>query len=387
MRKPRTSSPRQPPRLLSVALLLLAPLAAAASAGETSELLPSYLDLVDRYRAGEETQLALASWPLENIRTVVRELVIQIDPCPRDLCLEAAALLHTEVAMALLARVWIVEADAHLSAARRLLGLGPRFELSSPYLEESAERKLAFRRAWLLAVGHHLLARSDPPEALRYFEDCLELFPEGTDVLLAVGSVRELMGSVEGLIPSRMARRTSRPGRYVHSRFSAGERVESGSMKRQLKAAEKLFRRAIELDPGLEEAHLRLGRVLLQRSHEHEAAAELRWVVENSTDSRLLALAHLFRGQLQEDGGRLQEAVIAFRAALWADSESQAARLALSHVLHRLGEPAAAAEAARAVLERTLVGLDCWMAYHYGFPGRFEIALEQLREEVRCASL
>jgi len=106
------------PSLLSVALLVVAPFAAAAAAGQTSDLLPSYLDLVDRYRAGEETQQTLALWPLENIRTVVRELGSQVEPCSRDLCLEAAALLHTEAAAALLARVWVVEADAHLSAAR-----------------------------------------------------------------------------------------------------------------------------------------------------------------------------------------------------------------------------------------------------------------------------
>jgi len=246
----------QPPKSLSVALLVLAPFAATAAAGQPSELLASYLDLVDRYRSGEE-RTTLGSWPLENVRTVVRELVTQLEPCSRDFCLEAAALLHTEVAVIFLDRVWLVEADAHLSAARRLLGLDPRVDLSSPYMEESAERKLAFRRAWLLAVGRHLLAHS-PPGALRYFEDCLELFPEATDLLLAAGSVRELMGSVQGLMPLPMARRGD----------------ESGAMKRELKAAEGFYRRAIRLDPGLVEVHLRLGRVLQQRGREREAAAD-----------------------------------------------------------------------------------------------------------------
>jgi len=367
---------------VALPLALLAPFSAAAAAGQTSELLPSYFDLVDRYRDGEETQLMLGSWPLGNIRSVVRELAVQADPCSRDLCLEAAALLHTEVAVVFLGRLWLVEADAHLSAARRLLGLYPRVDLSSRYLEESARRKLAFRRAWLLAVGHHLLARSDPPRALRYFEDCLELFPEGTDVLLASGSLRELMGSVQGLVAWRTARRSDGPGRGFASGWVSGV-SESEAMKRELKAAERLLRQAIQLDPGLVEAHLRLGRVLLQRGREREAVAELRWVVDNTTDSRFLALAHLFRGQLEEKGGRFQEAVVAYRVALWADSESQAARLALSHALHRLGQPAASAEAARAILQRTLVYLDPWIAYHYGFPGRFEIALKQLRKEVR----
>jgi tetratricopeptide (TPR) repeat protein len=243
--------------------------------------------------------------------------------------------------------------------------------------EGSVEARQAFRHTWLLAVGKLLMSLGYPSKALSYFEDCRKFFPVGS--LLAAGSAQELMGSIDGLVPVPGNRGNLFGLTPTSLWFEQGRRR---AMQQALREAEKHYRRAIELEPGLAEAHLRLGRVLQRRGRAKQARAELSWVVENSSQSQLLALAQLFLGELKEGRGQVDEAIMCFRAALRAEPDSQAARLALSQALHRSGEMPASAEAARAVLVREEPG-DGWLAYHLGFPRRAKAVMDRLRREVR----
>ena len=94
------------------------------------------------------------------------------------------------------------------------------------------------------------------------------------------------------------------------------------------------------------------------------------------------SIHYLARLQLELSQGRAEEAVARFRLSLWTEPESQAGWLALSQALHRNGEVAASAEAARMVFVREEFG-DSWLAYHLAFPAKALALLDRLREEVR----
>jgi tetratricopeptide (TPR) repeat protein len=371
--------PSGPNRLLG-SLVLLTTLFAAPAAGQTPDASATYLELVARYRGGENTTAAVVTLPIDGIRAVVPKLVSKRDSCPGTTCVRAAALMHTDAALSLVERGRVLGPHPHLDTAWWLLRLDPPVDQTfSGEMQESVKARQAFRRDWLMAVGRLLIPLGDLSTALSLFEVCLEQFPVGTDALLAAGAAQELMGSIDGLLPAatHTGPMVGRPPPRV--RFPRDQRR---AMQQALRAAEKHYRRAIQLEPGLAEAHLRLGRVLQRRGKAKPARAELIWVVENSQHDQLLALAQLFLGELEESRGQFEEAVVRFRLALKAEPQSQAARLALSQALHRSGEVPASAEAARAVLVREDPS-DSWLAYHFAFPKRAESAMQKLRDQVR----
>ena len=73
---------------------------------------------------------------------------------------------------------------------------------------------------------------------------------------------------------------------------------ERSPVSSRLSFAEAEYRLAIEGDPRLMEARLRLGRVLFLRNQRKPARQELEAVTKDSTDARLLYLGHLFLGGL-----------------------------------------------------------------------------------------
>jgi tetratricopeptide (TPR) repeat protein len=320
---------------------------------------------------------------------VVKRLVTEPEACPDTKCLEAAALMHTDAALNLLERGRVAETDSQLQWARWLLALDVRFDDPSSGPQESEQAVAArqvFRHTWLLTVGKLLLPLGYPAKALSYFKDCSEFFPVGS--LLAAGSAQELLGSIDGLMSVRSCCGGDKtpwlagflPPQPLFSPPWEGPRRRA--MRQALGAAEWHYRKAIELEPLLAETHLRLGRVLQRQGKTDWARPELSWVIENSNDSRLLALAHLFLGELEQNRSQLDDAIRHFRLALREEPESQAAQLALSQALHRSGEMKGSAEAARAVLARTESG-DIWLAYHLAFPERARAVMERLRGEVR----
>jgi tetratricopeptide (TPR) repeat protein len=106
-------------------------------------------------------------------------------------------------------------------------------------------------------------------------------------------------------------------------------------------AAEKALRDTLALDPGLQEARLRLGKLLLDVGRAVEAESLLAEVDERAADARQRYLARLFLGRVAERLGRPEEALRLYRLALEAWPDSQAARLALAHALERSSGPAA----------------------------------------------
>ena len=142
--------------------------------------------------------------------------------------------------------------------------------------------------------------------------------------------------------------------------------------------AAKLFGRALEADPSLLEARIRLGRVLHLLGRADDARRELRGAVESlggvpaAEDAALLAYyAELFLGATEEELRRHDAARAAYARAAALHPDAPSPRLSLSHLAFQAGDRAGALDQLRAGLEPARQGpdRDPWWRYHIA-PGR-----------------
>jgi VWFA-related protein len=304
-----------------------------------------YKDLAQDYvdGRGEDAVATLITWPT----AVVAGLARRIDPSEGPLS-RAAAMLHTEAAMALLAGGEASDAPAHLDVARGIL--------------ERAGRDSAFRRDWLLALGFQMQARGDAAEALRFFQECETAFPQAAEAWLGAGTIYEFSAFPDGLGGSRVAR-------------AGGDLV--GEAKRH-------YRQALAVDPSLAEARVRLGRVLQRTGEREQALVELERVGKQGGGGPTEALAHFFLGEILEERGQSEEAARQYRTALDQDPNLQPAGLALGEILGRRGDRTGTVEAlGKALRSGCPVGPPKWLAYHLGLGVRAAAAIDALRRAVR----
>ena len=122
-------------------------------------------------------------------------------------------------------------------------------------------------------------------------------------------------------------------------------------------SAETYFRRALSVQPGYLEVRVRLGRVLSLQGKHAEAITEFDRVDQESSSPSLKYLANLFRGDAERSLDHADRARTNYQAAVALYDRSQAARIALGHLLREAGdrdgalraiEPALAAPAPRA---------------------------------------
>jgi tetratricopeptide (TPR) repeat protein len=124
--------------------------------------------------------------------------------------------------------------------------------------------------------------------------------------------------------------------------------------------------------------------VLQRRGQPGDARRELAAVAAAESGPEVAYLAHLFLGSLEQQAGRTTGALEQYEAALRVGPEGQAALVANSYALHRLGRR----EEARESLARALAGSprrehpDPWWRYQMGEAHRLSGLLLQLRREV-----
>jgi tetratricopeptide (TPR) repeat protein len=150
--------------------------------------------------------------------------------------------------------------------------------------------------------------------------------------------------------------------------------------------AEAAYRRALAANPNLNEAHVRLGRVFWMLDRIPEATAEWRLVLDNPNSAPSdRYLANLFLGQVLEHGDHTAEAEDAYRAAIGAYPDGQAARAAVSRLCLLSGR---AADAWTVMTERSAGTSasrpDPWVLYKLGslFWSERDL-LQHLRSEIR----
>ena len=117
----------------------------------------------------------------------------------------------------------------------------------------------------------------------------------------------------------------------------------------ELRLAEQLYKRALERNPALVEARIRLGRVLGLRGRHDEAIGHLRQG-QSAGEALLRYYAHLFLGAEYEALGNGSEARRSYEQAAMLAPTAQSPLLGLSRVADRAGDRAAAREAVGRVL-------------------------------------
>jgi len=349
--------------------------------------LQPYLDLIEQYRRGESAPAVakLPSWTQsETTKSVVALMTRRTDglQIPDVPAMYAAAMLHTDAAFAAVEALRPSEGSFHLRAAADLL--------MWTVLKVPDERRWLFaRRDWRLMVTRVLnfyfawsveQSLNDPhpgsprvaPLALAPAEmwqaRATEIIEDDADTELARGSLAEGFA-------------------YMNAQEL---KTDQGRGQRELlvqcrQRAEGHFRRALALRPGMIEARLRLGRVLLDVDRIAEAEVELRAVLAATADPRTVHLALLFLGEAAEKARRFEEATELYRRAVDIRPDCQAARVALAYASERMGDMDRARSVVASFLDRNQprgVPVDDWTSYPGGqFQEGFE-ALARLRTSV-----
>jgi tetratricopeptide (TPR) repeat protein len=247
----------------------------------------------------------------------------------------------------------------------------------------SPEAFAGFVRRFYLVAGLMLHETGDVAAAYEMLSEGRRHAEDDAELMLALGAVGEYVATLRDyeLPEGARGRRDAR----VAPRFVVeGQAGEGGRLPPvDLADVEALYAKALQQDPGLLEARLRLGRVLVLRDRPREALPELERVWRETPRSAQYYMARLFEGQARERLGDQQGAAVAFSAAAERLPQAQSALVALGRALDRLGEGTRAQEAFdRAIRRRAQPRDDPWWDYLVGQPDRIEGLFEELRRLV-----
>jgi hypothetical protein len=230
---------------------------------------------------------------------------------------------------------------------------------------------------WYRATSAWQISRHHFTDALPHLERARRVVPMDPRIFLASGGVAEMLATprIQGMI-----RTTALP---------AGVVIDVPSERSNLRNAEAFYRRALELDPELTEARIRLGRVLGLQGHHEEAIRELRRADGAGAGALLQYCAAMFLGADEEALGHFARARDAFATASALYPNAQSPYLALSRLAWRTGDRAAALGAIQPVLALPAnedVREDPWWQYFDGTGRDATVLLEGLHRFFQSGS-
>jgi len=209
---------------------------------------------------------------------------------------------------------------------------------------------------WYRAVGAVFASTYSFGEAMPHVQRARRLLPDDPGILFGDGAIQETLASPR--IQDYVRVTTLPEGQRFLFVKSANDHLED---------AEALFRRALQRDPGLVEARVRLGRVLSQRGRHQVALTELQAVPPQS-DTVLTYFTHLLRGDTERALSQFEAAERSYKQALALFPSAQSARLALGHLARLRSDR----KGALALLTPSLSMApedrddDPWWSYHHG---------------------
>jgi tetratricopeptide (TPR) repeat protein len=369
-------------------------------AGGGEERLSAYLRVAERFRVGEREEAveALGRWRPRELEAAQRALAAppeRLSPCvgePETVgvpTVEAAVLLHVQVALRAHARDDTDGFRKHLRLAQDLLEWVRK---ATADWEEGAGRgpsgtTCAYavrlpRRAFYFALSGLLLAQTEPRLAREAAERGLDAAPDDAPLLLAAACAHELTTLIWAQFVSQPFLRRLSPAQFTLARLQHRDVLDG--IETEQKEARDLLRRALDRDPTLAAAHLRLGRLLAQEGRLDAAETELA-AAGSARDADTRCLADLFRGGLCEAHGNLAGAEALYRDAIQILPRTQAARIALAHVLEVSGRTEAARRLVMEVLRSSRPRdpfADPWWRYPFGTAREAEALFESLCKRV-----
>jgi tetratricopeptide (TPR) repeat protein len=209
-------------------------------------------------------------------------------------------------------------------------------------------------RQWYRATAAWMQLREDHDKL--HLDRARAIFPADPDILFLSACQRETYAGV----PIQTAVRSAI--------LPSGVTLDVGSERAELREAEGLFRRVLEITSDHVEARLRYGRVLGALGKHADAAVELRRAVADLADPQLLYYAELFLGAEEEALGNRDAARVAYEEAAGVAPMAQSPLLALSQLARRYADRRGALRAVARLFalpgeERTDHD-DPWWWYH-----------------------
>jgi tetratricopeptide repeat protein len=354
-------------RLVLVLVLLL-----PAEAPQSKPL--DYRAALEAYRAGD-TAAAIAAVDHLNRKQIDREfkLLVAEETIAKQagrprVWLWTAAMLHLEGSLAaerIFDRAAADRGAVQLELAWKFASaLYPdlRYEAPSRRETEKPGSDAAFLRAWFRFMVTHDIARRWHNIVQQDIDLALRMTVGDPDILLAQGALHEVTW---------------------HDRHEEG-REHLTPFPADLAVAERALRAAVDADPGLVEARVRLGRVQTMRGESADALRTLA-ALGPGTEPGFLYLARLFEGDVHETVGDLAAADRAYGEAMAVMPAAQSAQIARAHVRHTAGhrdeairDVVALAQAASLIADD-----DPWLIYRHGSVWRLAGYLDTLRQMVR----
>jgi tetratricopeptide (TPR) repeat protein len=211
-----------------------------------------------------------------------------------------------------------------------------------------------FAAEWYHAVAAYMMAAGNLGDLRGHLQHAAELMPDDARVEFDRACFAEALG-----LPYNQTLRDDPGFARTGVELPSAEKVDS--------AAERLFRRALEIDPWFVEARVRLARLLNHRGQHEEAAAEIARALDAKMAGAIGFYAHIFAGRIASARGRYDEALQQYRAASALFPDAQSARLGASQAALM----AADVPAALAPLELLGTGVltltdDPWWQYKLG---------------------
>ncbi len=237
-----------------------------------------------------------------------------------------------------------------------------------PVIPEAHEAYLRGRYEWNRGTGEGFR------QALRYFERALEIDPQFAPAHAGIADTYSQLSSLYMDVQEAMPRAKAAAERAlaIDSTLASAQTALAlvhGVYNYDWAAAEKGYRRALELNPGEVTAHQSYGYLLLVNGRFEEAAERFRRAREIDPLSPMVATMNLW--PLYE-GRRYDAAITEAKQLLRLAPEQFTARVVLAQSLMQRGEHERAVEefetAARQAPDFPL--LDAWRAWAYGRMGR-----------------
>jgi tetratricopeptide (TPR) repeat protein len=217
-----------------------------------------------------------------------------------------------------------VSADWNWPFARSLLDLLSPKPADDPFVG-----------TWYHAISAYMIGSGLYGEATPHLQRAAAVLPDDANTLFDRACYAEIMGLPKTQVllsdDDVLAREAQRAGRHL-PRTTVGSATNLGIPLAAAtnEEAERLFRRALKVDPDYVEARVRLGRLLELRKRHDEAAAELATALAAKPTGYVAYYAQLFAGRAAQSLGRIDEALAHYREASALYPGAQSALLAES---------------------------------------------------------
>lgn len=215
---------------------------------------------------------------------------------------------------------------------------------------------------WYRATAVHQLHHFDISAAMPHLGHATVLLRRDAPLWLFLGMAHDLRAAPH--VQAAIASAALPTGYYVSIK----------SAREELERARAALERAVALDDGLVEAHVRLARVIGLHGEHDRAREHLRLALSRHPGTRISYFALLFLGRTEQHLGGADEARTAFERAARLFPQAQSPGFALAYLAASLGDAPAAAAATKATLALGMNandGDDPW--WRYFFPAAADV--------------